>query len=209
MVERASSPPPAPRLMAISQRSLLADGDLRPWLASLSRAGVEAVQIREKDLSDRELLELATSAVGHLHPDGRVIVNGRADVALAAGADGVHLPSRGLPVPAARRLVGESRLVGLSTHSVEEVESARLAGADYVLFGPIWETPGKGPPQGLEALRQAAALGLAVIALGGITIERFEAAAAAGAAGVAGIRMFHEPGRLERMVRAAEECFKR
>jgi thiamine-phosphate pyrophosphorylase len=195
--------------MAISRRSLCADGELGPWLGALSQAGVEAVQIREKELSDRKLLEVTRRAVACAKPQGLVIVNGRADVALASDADGVHLPGLGVPVEAARRLIGARRLVGVSTHSLEEVVRARDAGADYVFFGPVWSTPGKGPPQGLEALRKAAAIGVPVIALGGITIERFGAASEAGAAGAAGIRMFHELGQLHRMVEEAKECFKR
>ena len=123
----------------------------------------------------------------------RVLVNGRVDIALAAGADGAHLPSTGLPVDALRRRFGDDLTLGVSTHHLEEVERARNEGADYVTFGPVWPTPSKaryGSPAGLEGLAGAVAVGLPVLALGGVTMPRVAAAAAAGAAGVAAISMF-------------------
>src|SRR5262245_17693557 len=160
------------RLLAISDRRSLPGGDLTGWLARVSAAGVDAVQIREKDLDDRSLWELVRAARTILPPATRLLVNGRADVAIAAGADGVHLPSDGVPLAALRRRFGPELLIGASTHTVEEVERARDAGADYAVFGPVWETPGKGPPTGGGALARAAASGLPVYALGGATIGR-------------------------------------
>lgn len=191
------------RLLAITDRRSLPGGDLAGWLARVAAAGIDAVEIREKDLDDRSLWEIARSARALLPPATRLLVNGRADIALAAGADGAHLPSDGVPPAALRRRFGPGLLLGLSTHAVEEVERARDEGADYATFGPVWETPGKGPPTGTGALARAAASGLPVYALGGVTIERFSEVAAAGAAGVAAIRLFQRPSDLREAVEAA------
>ena len=132
-----------------------------------------------------ELRELTAERGAHL------IINDRADVALAVGADGVHLPARGLPPAIARRIVGEGMLVGVSTHSLAEARQAAEAGADYIFFGPLFYTPSKaayGPPVGLEALQEvAAALGTSVpvIGLGGVKPGNVAEVLAHGARGVA------------------------
>jgi thiamine-phosphate pyrophosphorylase len=195
------------RLLAISDRRSLPGGDLPGWLARVSAAGVDAVQIREKDLDDRSLWDLVLSARALLPSTTRLLVNGRADIALAAGAGGVHLPSDGVPPSALRRRFGPEILIGVSAHTIEEVERARDEGADYATFGPVWETPGKGPPAGTGALARAAASGLPVYALGGVTIGRFGEVAAAGAAGVAAIRLFQRPSELREAVEAARSWF--
>jgi thiamine-phosphate pyrophosphorylase len=174
----------------------------------LAAAGVGAVQVREKDLDDRAVYELARQARALL---STVLVNGRLDLALAAGADGAHLPADGVPVAALRRRFGQDVLLGVSTHSVEEVERALQDGADYVTFGPVWPTPSKeryGPPLGIGELARAARVGIPVYALGGVMLSRFGEAAAAGAAGVAGIRLFQGPA-LEEVVLAARQCFSK
>ncbi|MFP5288883.1 MAG: thiamine phosphate synthase [Thermoanaerobaculia bacterium] len=202
--------PPA-RLLAISDRASL-PGELAEWFGQLGWAGVDALQIREKDLDDRSVYGLARLARSVLPPDTRLLVNGRLDIALAAGADGAHLPADGVPIAPLRRRFGPGVLLGRSTHSVEEVERALADGADYVTFGPVYPTPGKeryGPPVGVEALARAAAAGLPVYALGGVTLERFAEVAAAGAAGVAGIRLFQTPSELPAVVLAARERFRR
>jgi thiamine-phosphate pyrophosphorylase len=196
-----------PRLLAISDRRSLPDQNLESWLASLARAGVDAVQIREKDLDDRSLWELVRTARALLPPETRLLVNGRLDLALSAGADGVHLPSDGVPVAALRRRFGPGVLIGVSAHRVEEVARAREEGADYATFSPVWETPGKGPAAGVQELARAAATGLPVLALGGVTIERFGEVAAAGAAGVAAIRLFQRPPDLRAAADAARRSF--
>lgn len=196
-----------PRLLAISDRRSLPDQNLESWLAHIAQAGVDAVQIREKDLDDRTLWELVRTARALLPPAIRLLVNGRLDLALSAGADGVHLPSDGVPVAALRRRFGREVLIGISTHRVEEVLRAREEGADYATFGPVWETPGKGAPVGVGELARAAAAGLPVLALGGVTIERFGEVAAAGAAGVAAIRLFQRPPELRAAVEAAARSF--
>ena len=132
------------------------------------------------------------------------------DVALAAGADGVHLPASGLPIAPLRRRWGDALLIGRSTHHPDEVAAAGRDGADYALFGPVFPTPGKeayGPPPGLDGLRRAAAAGLPVIAVGGLTPDRLAAVAAAGAAGAAAIRACADAAGAAAMAGSAAECF--
>jgi thiamine-phosphate pyrophosphorylase len=187
--------------------------EMADWLRALGKAlgppGAGALQIREKDLEDRALFGLARLARTVLPPPARLLVNGRIDVALAAGADGVHLPADGLPAAALRERFGPGVLIGCSAHSLEEVGRARDAGADYVTFGPVYPTPGKGTALGTGELARAAALGIPVYALGGVTLERFGELAAAGAAGVAAIRMFQDVAGLPEVARAAREHFGR
>ena len=203
-------PAPTFRLLAISDRATLPGGDLAVWLGQVAEVGIDAVQIREKDLDDRSLYDLVRLARATLPPVTRLLVNGRIDVALAAGADGAHLPADGLPLAALRRRFGPGVLLGRSTHRIEEVEQALKDGADYVTFGPVWATPGKerfGPPAGPQELARASAIGLPVYALGGVTLDRFGEVASAGAAGVAGIRLFQPPSDLREAIRAARRHF--
>jgi thiamine-phosphate pyrophosphorylase len=151
-----------------------------------------ALHLREKELGGRDLLALARALRAVCAEEGQLfLVNDRVDVAVACGADGAHLPSAGLPPAEARRLLGPDRLVGVSCHGADDVRRARDGGADYATFGPVFETPSKrayGPPPGLPALRDAAALGLPLVALGGVDAASAPAAIAAGARGVAAIR---------------------
>jgi thiamine-phosphate pyrophosphorylase len=199
---------PTFRLLAISDRSSLGV-PFADWLHALGAAGVGAVQLREKDLGDRALYELALQARAVLPPAVRLLVNGRLDLGLAAGADGVHLPADGVPVAPLRRRFGPRVLIGRSTHRVEEVERARDEGADYAVFGPVYETPGKGAPVGLGELAKAAAVGLPVYALGGVTLERFGELAGTGVAGVAAVRLFQTISDLAEVARTACEHFRR
>jgi thiamine-phosphate pyrophosphorylase len=162
-------------------------------VAACLAQGLPAVQLREKDLPAGELLALAGALAGWTRAAGaRLLVNDRVDVAVAARADGAHLPAAGLPPGAARAVLGPGALLGVSTHSREEAERAAAAGVDYVAFGPVYDTPAKrahGPPQGLKALAGVvAALRCPVIAIGGITAARVPAVRDAGAAGVQVIR---------------------
>ena len=130
----------------------------------------------------------------------RLLVNDRFDVARAAGADGVHLPSASLPSQVVRGLCGEEFLIGVSTHSLDEAQRARDGGANFVVFGPVFETESKrayGPPQGLEKLREvtAALEDFPVLAIGGVTLDNAETCFAAGASGVAGISWFNASNR--------------
>lgn len=185
--------------MAFPAVHLITDRRLVPDLADAARRalsgappGAVAIHLREKDLEGAALLRLARALAGVCRERGQLLlVNDRVDVALAAGADGVHLPARGIPPADARRLLGAGRLVGVSCHSAEDVRRARDAGADYATFGPVFDTPSKrayGPPVGLEALARAAGLGLPLVGLGGIDPADAPQVFAHGARGVACIR---------------------
>lgn len=178
-------------LMVITDRNKTRGRSLAEVVEAACLGGVRWFQLREKGISVRELTGLAeelrrvTAAHG-----AALIVNDRADVALAVGADGVHLPASGLSPEAARRVVGGGMLVGVSTHSLAEAQRAAKAGADYICFGPVFYTPSKasyGPPVGLEALGEvvAAEPGLPVLGLGGVKPGNVGDVIACGAQGVA------------------------
>jgi thiamine-phosphate pyrophosphorylase len=179
-------------------------------LLALVRAAVEArvtlVQLREKELSGRVLFELASAAAQVARGgETRVLVNDRADVARAAGCDGVHLTTRSLGAPVVRRAFGEEFLIGVSAHTLEEARAAREGGADFAVFGPVFDTPSKrafGPPVGLDALKEAARelSPFPLVALGGVGEEEVKEVLRAGAAGVAGIRLFSNGQNLARIV---------
>ena len=163
-------------------------------------AGLRAVQLREKDLEVRELLALATPLrAATRHHAARLLVNDRADVALAVGADGVQRTHTSLPVAALREITPPGFLIGASAHSTAEAREAAAQGADFVVFGPVYDTPSKrgyGPPQGLAALEAAAAAASRpVLAVGGITPERVPEVRAVGAAGVAVIGAIYGAAR--------------
>jgi thiamine-phosphate pyrophosphorylase len=165
-------------------------------------AGVNWVQIREKDLPGRELFELTRAAVRAAAQRGALVfVNDRLDVALAAGAAGVHLGGESLPVFDVIRWCREGNArpgfrVGVSCHSTEEMRAAEGAGAEYAFFGPIFDTPAKrkfGAPQGIAKLKEAcAAVKIPVVAIGGVDASNAAECTRAGAAGIAAIRMFQE-----------------
>jgi thiamine-phosphate pyrophosphorylase len=177
-------------------------------IASAAAAGVDWIQLREKDYSGKEWSALVRGSKERVNNAGaatRILVNDRLDVALACGADGVHLSENGIPVAEACRLRDDffaSRnqrpdfLVGLSCHSLGAALGAARAGADYIYFSPIFLTPSKanyGPPQGIERLAKVcAAAQIPVIAIGGITQQNAADCLRAGAAGIAAIRLFQE-----------------
>ena len=161
-------------------------------------AELPLVQIREKSLSARVLYELTSRAAAIARGSKtRLLVNDRFDIARTAGADGVQLTTRSLPASVVRRLCGEDFLIGVSTHSVESAVEARAGGADFAVFGPVFDTASKrafGPPQGLEKLREvtSALAGFPVVAIGGINLENVLECFDAGASGMAAIRLFNE-----------------
>ena len=180
-------------------------------------AGADWVQIRERNLPARELLAFARAAVRMSGNFARVIVNDRLDIAVAARAAGVHLGVESLP---AREVVSWHRggnapadfFVGVSCHSVEEVREAEAAGASYVVFGPVFETPSKknfGPPQGLAKLAEVCrSVAVPVIAIGGVNEKNSADCVRAGAAGIAAIRMFQEQREAEELRRSIEQLHR-
>jgi thiamine-phosphate diphosphorylase len=196
--------PKKPIVCYVTDRKSLAVGGggegVLEKIRTAAAAGVDWVQIREKDLSGRELLALAREAVAG-GVGTRVIVNDRVDVALAAGAAGVHLGRESL---SAREVVGWCRggnapaefVVGVSCHGLEEAREAEKAGASYIFFGPVFDTPSKrgmGEPQGVARLGEICrSVTIPVLAIGGVGEENAADCVRAGAAGIAAIRMFQD-----------------
>lgn len=173
-------------LYVITSRRLAGARSLVDLAAKLE--GVDYLQLREKDLTGRELYHLALDIKQVLPPGTRLLINDRLDVALAAGADGVHLGENSLPPAVARRLLGPEKIMGVSVHSVTAAREAEKAGADYLLFGHIFPTASKEgiPPRGVGSLREVvASVGIPIIALGGINAANARQCLAAGARGVA------------------------
>ena len=168
-------------------------GGFRPLMEVIRdqmHLGVDYIQIREKDVPARQLFEFTLAVLEFRQSEfksknvAKVLVNGRSDVAVAAGADGVHLTS------AAPRECLPGLIVARSCHTMAEVRAAR---ADLITFGPVFESPGKGEPVGLEALHEACQGKVPVFALGGVNWDNAADCVAAGAEGIAGIRLFQDP----------------
>ncbi len=169
-------------------------------MSEAALAGVDFIQLREKDLTTRDLETLAREAISKLRTENRelrtsLLINSRTDIAIATGADGVHLRSDDISPEIVRSTwpcsVGTAArvTVAVSCHSVTEVSAAQ--GADFAVFGPVFEK-GKVAPTGLDALRQACQYKIPVLALGGVTLANAQAGLEAGAAGIAAIRLFQE-----------------
>jgi thiamine-phosphate pyrophosphorylase len=191
-------------------------------IAGAARCGVDYVQLREKDLPTRELESLAREAVRVVHLEGgnaksktALLINSRADVAIAVGAGGVHLRSDDISSRQAREILDAQAcakgafhecLVGVSCHSVAEVARAAADDADFSVFAPVFEKKDAADvrPGGLEALRKVCGKGIPVLALGGVTLENARACVEAGAAGIAAIRLFqdHDIAEVARRLRA-------
>jgi len=184
-------------------------------IAEAARAGVNYIQLRERDLTVRELERLSAEAIAAVRAADsktKLLINSRVDVALAAGADGVHLRSNDMAASEARAIWAKSAgrtdcVIAVSCHSLADVLSAEAHGANFVVFGPVFGKPGSGdPPTGVDAIsgivgrgapvdpkvEAGQSLRMSVIALGGVTIKNAASCMRAGAAGVAGIRLFQE-----------------
>ena len=178
------------RLCLVSDRNQTRGRDLGSVVETCLAAGLPAVQVREKDLSASALADLCRRLRASTHAAGALLViNDRVDVALAVGADGVQRTAVSLTIPEIREITAKRLRIGASVHSLAEAEEAEQLGADWITFGPVFDTPSKrayGAPQGLDRLRAVAtAVRVPVVAIGGITPERVRAVRAAGAAGVA------------------------
>ncbi|MCA1631064.1 MAG: thiamine phosphate synthase [Acidobacteria bacterium] len=197
-----------PKLYAITDARLsgLAHDE---QLRRLSEGGATLVQLREKHAAPRDFQRGAQAAVSVARGRGvTVIVNDRADIALAIGADGVHLGQDDLDPAAARRLLGDDSVIGYSTHSLAQLERAALLPVDYVAFGPVFPTRTKENPDpvvGLELLkraREALDPSIPLVAIGGVTRANARAALAAGADSVAVVSaLLSEPAEIERRTR--------
>jgi thiamine-phosphate pyrophosphorylase len=199
---------------ATTQGSTPVSEDFQQVLAlvrAATHARIPLVQLREKNLTTRTLYELAArSSEITRGTETRLLINDRADIARAARADGCHLTMRSLDVSVIRRTFGTDLLIGVSTHSLAEALAARDDGADFTVFGPVFDTPSKhayGEPVGLESLRDAAQKlsPFPLVALGGITNENAPDALRAGASGVAAIRLFADAQKLEATVAAIRD----
>jgi thiamine-phosphate pyrophosphorylase len=177
-------------------------------IAECAAAGVDYIQLREKDLSARALEELAHKAVAAVRGSAaRLLINSRTDVALACGAHGVHLPANDLLASDVRsmfvRAGFRAPIIGVSAHSLADVLRAESHGADFAVFAPVFEKGGAVNAKGLEQLRQIcrrAHAAMPVFALGGVTLDNARLCVDAGAVGIAGIRLFQE-NEAERIVK--------
>ena len=179
-----------PSTYLISDRKLLPDENFLPVIEELLAAGLQMLQLREKDLGAAELYPLAKQLRGLTRRyHCKLMINDRVDVALAVDADGVHLGGHSLPTAVVRKLLGPQKLIAVSTHSTTEIIQAATAGADFVTFGPVFHTPSKaayGKPVGLPALRQACESSpVPIYALGGINHQNATETMNCGASGIA------------------------
>ena len=177
-------------LYLVTDRQRTAGRPLLEVVEAALQGGVDAVQLREKDLPAAALFALATHLRDLTRRYGaRLLINDRIDIALAVGADGVHLPVDSFAPADARRLLGPDALIGVSTHSVEQARAAAAGGADFIVFGPVFDTPLKrafGTPLGLDALAHVTgAVRVPVLAIGGLTADRVASVRQRGAHGVA------------------------
>ncbi|TAL27416.1 MAG: thiamine phosphate synthase [Nitrospirae bacterium] len=179
------------KLYLITDRNLFADDySLSTAVVEALKAGVKAIQLREKGLGTRELLDMAyrMREITKKHK-AKLFINDRVDVALAVGADGVHLGQSSIPPSAVKKIAGNKLIIGASTHSIDEARQAEKSGADLITFGPVYRTPSKlkyGEPIGIDTFGKVKAeISIPVFAIGGINENRIKAVMDAGADGVA------------------------
>ena len=199
-----------PRLYPILDASFGAAWPVAPAVGSLARAGCRIIQLRGKELSGRDFYLWSREAVAAAKPSGvSMIINDRADVALAAGASGVHLGQEDLSVEAVRRILPPPGIVGISTHTLEQARRANELPVDYVAIGPVFSTPTKKSeypglgPKGVERVR--AVVGKPLIAIGGITLDNGRSVIAAGADSLAVISALMSAEDLEATARSMLE----
>ncbi|HEY1372573.1 MAG TPA: thiamine phosphate synthase [Candidatus Binatia bacterium] len=177
-------------LYVVTDRTQTGGRDLVEVVEQALTGGVNAVQLREKDLGGAELFQLAgTLKEACARHRARLFINDRVDVAIAVDADGVQLGGAAIPVGAARALLGEEKFIGASIHTLEEARDAERAGADFLLFGPVYFTPSKaayGAPQGLKRLKEVVEkISIPVYAIGGVFVDNVESIRQTGARGAA------------------------
>ncbi len=227
IVSRLDKPSRGPLLCYVTDRYSLAAFESRESQETLlskigaaAAAGVDWIQIREKDLLGKECglltrkaLQQAAKLPGNTAPT-RILVNDRLEVALSEHAGGVHLSENSLPLREAMRLANaqaqdQDFLVGVSCHSLEAAKSAASGGADYLFFGPVFATPSKagfGAPQGPERLAEVCrAVSIPVLAIGGITLANVSACLASGASGIAAIRLFQDAPDMFSLVQSLQK----
>lgn len=179
---------PSPCLCLVTDRTMVPERSLPGIVRKAIAGGVGMVQLREKNLPGGEQLELAIAIKEAIGSDALLIVNERADVAMASGADGVHLGEAAMPVSQVRSLVGDGMLIGRSVHTVEGAVQAEAEGADYLIIGTVFETASKvgRRPAGVELLREVAeAVKVPFLGIGGVSAEHAAEVLASGASGAA------------------------
>ena len=193
------------KICFVTDRKLCTDRDIFMVMSDAAAAGIDMIQVREKDLLGRALLEFATRTVQICKGSGcEVFVNGRFDVALAAGAAGVHCGHDSIPPEAVRKAVGNRLKIGISIHTLEEARKAHASGADLAIIGPVFRTPSKEgilEPLGIEKLKEAAALSkIPLYAIGGMNGDTIDSLAGCGIAGVAMISAVIRAGSIRELV---------
>jgi thiamine-phosphate pyrophosphorylase len=201
------------RLLVVTDRHQTRGRPLVPLLQQVVNVGTPAIQLRERDCSARELVILAREVLAMTASRrSQLLINDRIDVALALEGVGVHLRSNSLPVSVARRMLGTQRLLGISAHSVEEAVQGESQGADYIVLGPIYETPSKqlfGPPLGTHTLEKACRLvRIPIIGIGGVTAARAREMRRAGAFGAAVITAILDATDVESAARELLDAVK-
>jgi thiamine-phosphate pyrophosphorylase len=202
------------RLYVITNRLLCGDRTLTEVVGAVCRGGVKAIQLREKDLPAKSISNLAQEIQQICKRTGaKLLINDRFDIAGAVGADGVHLTSKSLPIEIVRKYFNSDKLIGVSTHSLEEARQAEDSGADFVLFGPIYPTPSKaayGHAQGLTKLQEVAkSVSIPVFAVGGMTPERAKKCVESEAFGVAVISSVMSTRDISVTLKSYEDCLGR
>ena len=202
-----------PPLYVVTNRQQTRQRPLHSVIKETLEGGTKFIQLREKDLDTRQLLTLASDLVAEAHRhNALLLINDRADIAKCIGADGVHLRANSMPISGVRKFLGKNALIGKSTHSAEEVLSAGEDGADFLVLGPVYDTPSKrsyGSPLGVKAFEKICQRAtLPIYAIGGITLQRVKEVKDAGAFGVAVISAVLESTNVHSMTKSFLDTLK-